>query len=287
MSTTIYVKRLIQENRLPLNTELTMVTNGISLNPKMVKFLVDNQISIGISLDGPEEINDAYRVSKDGKGSFQQTVKAYHTLRKAGAKIGISITLTPLVVEHFPRVLDFFEHELGIQQGLAFNILHYNPNIPVDESYYERAADCILEAFPRFRAARKWEDRMMRKAEAFAHQKIVFADCAAIGHQLVISPDGQIGICQDFIKPRKYFTSSVFNVDFDPYEDENFQEWLRRSPLNMSQCLDCEAIAICGGGCPASAQAYYGSMWEVDRRVCPFSKKALEWLIWNTYDQME
>ena len=54
----------------------------------------------------------------------------------------------------------------------------------------------------------------------------------------------------------------------------------------MPQCLDCEATTICGGGCPASAEARYGSMWEVDRRICPHSKKALEWLIWDQHSQI-
>jgi len=165
--------------------------------------------------------------------------------------------------------------------------LHYNPRLAVDEAYYERAAECLLEAYARFRNKGIWEERMIRKARAFATQQAMFADCAGIGHQLVISPDGQIGICPDFIKPRRYFSNSVFDESFNPYQDKDFQGWLRRSPLNMPQCIDCEAVAICGGGCPASAEARYGSMWEVDKRICPHSKKALEWLIWDQYSQIQ
>lgn len=294
-SSVLYAEELIKQGLFPSNTEIAMVTNGVLLDPhrnseraaKMAEFFAKHEISVGISLDGPKEIHDTYRVNKSNAGSFQSALAGYRLLADCGVKVGVSCTLTPKVVDNFSEVLAFFENELGIKQGLSFNILHYTPSVAIDGCYYEKVAECILQAFPRFRDSDKWEDRMMRKAESFAYQEMTFADCAAIGHQLVISPEGQIGICQDFIKPRKYFNHSVFDKKFDPYEDENFQEWLRRSPLNMPQCQDCEAIAICGGGCPASAQALYGSIWDVDRRICPFSKKALEWLIWETYDKLE
>ena len=54
----------------------------------------------------------------------------------------------------------------------------------------------------------------------------------------------------------------------------------------MEQCYDCEAIALCGGGCPASAELRTGSRWNIDDRICPHSKLSLEWLIWDTYKNM-
>ena len=278
-----YTERFIKEGFLPSNTKLAMVTNGSLVTPEVAKFIAEHKISVGVSIDGFEEIHNVYRVSKDGRGTFAQAINAYRMLKNAGAEVGISCTLTPLVVKYFTEVLDFFEYELGLQYGLAFNILHYNPRLLVDKKYYEKAADCLIEAFLRFRDKGIWEERMMRKARAFAYREPMFADCAAIGHQLVVSPDGRVGICPDFIKSRRFFDNSVFDKSFDPYQDENFQEWSKRSPFNMPQCWDCEAIAICGGGCPASAEASYGSMWEIDRRICPHSKKALHWLIWDTY----
>lgn len=184
------------------------------------------------------------------------------------------------------EILSFFEEQFGPEGEIVLNILHYTPKLPIDESWWEKAAECLSDAFSRFRKRGIWEQRMMEKVIPFVNQQIVLSECA-VGHQLAISPDGQIGICTDFVRSRRLFRNSVFNNNFDPYQDENFQEWSRRSPLNMSQCLDCEAIAICGGGCPVSAEVRYGSIWEVDQRICPFSKKTLEWLIWDTYSQLQ
>ena len=55
----------------------------------------------------------------------------------------------------------------------------------------------------------------------------------------------------------------------------------------MPKCYECEALGICGGGCPANAKIVDGSIWEVDRRFCVHSKMTLEWLIWDQYSQMQ
>lgn len=167
---TLYTEQLIQEGLLPPNTELSMVTNGTLLTQEKANFLIKHKISVGVSIDGYEEIHNTHRIFKNKKGTFRRVAAAYRILLRTGAKIGLSCTLTPLVIENFSKILDFFEYELGLQEGLAFNILHYNPRFLVDESYYEKAAEYLLQSFSRFRDKRIWEERMIRKARSFVAQ---------------------------------------------------------------------------------------------------------------------
>ncbi|MDD2935200.1 MAG: SPASM domain-containing protein [Candidatus Pacebacteria bacterium] len=102
-----------------------------------------------------------------------------------------------------------------------------------------------------------------------------------------MAPDGKVGVCQDFVKPRKYFGDELTkNPSYDPFENGLYDGWKNRSPFFMEQCYDCEAIALCGGGCPASIELRTGSRWNIDDRICPHSKQSLEWLIWDTYKNM-
>lgn len=265
--------------------EIVIVTNGTLIDEDMAQFLVRNHVSIGISLDGPQDINAIYRKS-DNKESSQKVISVYHLLKKYGAKLGLSATLTPAVVDNFDRVLDFFIEDLGIQDGISFNILHYSPSMPVGSDYFEKAAKCLIKAFERFRTLGIYEDRMMRKAEAFIGRKAMFADCGVVGNQIVVAPDGKIGVCQDFVRPRTYFEGSVFDESYDPFERGLFNGWNKRSPLFMDQCIDCESVAICGGGCPASVELKTGNRWNVDERICQHSKLTLRWLIWETFNKI-
>ncbi len=54
----------------------------------------------------------------------------------------------------------------------------------------------------------------------------------------------------------------------------------------MPECMNCNALAVCGGGCGASAEVQFGSKWKVDKRVCPHSLKTLEWMIWDLFDNI-
>lgn len=269
---------------LPQETEFVVVTNGVLMTKDLAEFFAKHRVSVGISIDGPRALNNLHRIAKKrGVDVFSSAKRAYDIARSAGVSVGLSATLTPEVVDNFDAVLSFFVDDLGIQDGVSFNILHYNPAVGVDDRYFERAAECLIRAFCLFREKGIHEERMMRKVNAFVNQEPMLADCGVIGNQVVIAPDGTVGVCQDFVKPRTYFQGSVYNEGYDPVEQGLFESWKRRSPLFMEQCFDCEAVAMCGGGCPASVELKTGDRWNTDERICPHSKRSLEWLIWESY----
>lgn len=269
---------------LPQDTQLVVVTNGVLLDDELIDLFADNNIGVGISLDGPPNINNKYRIAKrEDVDVFRSAMEAYQKAKQRGVAVGLSITLTPEAVDNFDAVLDFFVDDVGIENGVGFNLLHFNPAVSGSGKYFDKAATCLIKAFERFRELGIYEERMMRKVSAFVKQEPMYADCGVIGNQVVISPDGRVGVCQDFVKPRKYFDGSVHDQDYDPIEAGLFEDWRKRSPMFMEDCIGCEAVAMCGGGCPASIELQSGSRWNVDKRVCPHSKKSLEWLVWQTF----
>ncbi|MEK7637589.1 MAG: radical SAM protein [Patescibacteria group bacterium] len=280
----VTLARLKESGRMPNECEMVIITNGSRLTEEDVTLFARHHVSVGISLDGPREINNAYRVGTHSQlDAFALTREAYERARRHGLRVGLSVTVTPDVVKHFDEVLDFFLNDLGVQDGVNFNILHYHPAVPTDSTYYERAAQCLLKAFERFRVLGIYEERVMRKVKAFVRREPMYADCGVVGNQIVVSPDGRIGVCQDFVKPRTYFSGNVFDSTYDPIRSRLFDEWQMRSPLNMEQCLDCVALGMCGGGCPACAELQTGNRWNVDQRICPHSQLMVKWLIWQSY----
>lgn len=278
------VQELKEIGELPVNSEVILITNGLLLTEELADFLFAHNVSMGLSIDGPKHLNDINRLAKDNEiDVFANVFKAYNLAVKKGITVGLSATLTPEVVNNFPEVLKYFVDNLKIKDGLSFNILHFNPNVPVDEKYFQEAADCLINAFECFRELNIYEERMMRKVKSFVDQEAMLADCGIIGNQIVVAPNGEVGPCQDFVKPRTYFNGSIYDENYDPVKSGLFSEWEKRSPLFMEECFSCEAVAICGGGCPASVELKTGSRWNVDQRICPHSKKTLAWLISESY----
>lgn len=57
-------------------------TNGTLLDEKWCEFLAENNFLVGLSIDGPEHLHNAYRRTRSGKGSFNRVLRAARLLRK-------------------------------------------------------------------------------------------------------------------------------------------------------------------------------------------------------------
>jgi hypothetical protein len=65
----------VEKYRKPGQTILhTMQTNGTLLNDEWCAFFKEHNFLVGLSVDGPKEMHDAYRVNKGGAGSFDQVM---------------------------------------------------------------------------------------------------------------------------------------------------------------------------------------------------------------------
>ncbi len=59
-------------------------TNGMLLTPEWCRFFKDNGWLVGISIDGPREVHDAYRRNRGGKPSFDRVMRGIELLDRHG-----------------------------------------------------------------------------------------------------------------------------------------------------------------------------------------------------------
>lgn len=57
-------------------------TNGTNLDDEWCEFFADEKFLVGLSLDGPKQIHDRYRVGKGGTGSYEQVMTGLQMLKK-------------------------------------------------------------------------------------------------------------------------------------------------------------------------------------------------------------
>lgn len=88
----------------------SLTTNGTLLDDEMVDFLVEHTFLVVVSIDGPKEMNDRYRVFPDGKGSFDTVVGNLRRFARRHANFrsrGLNMTLAPpLDLEATDRLLE-------------------------------------------------------------------------------------------------------------------------------------------------------------------------------------
>jgi uncharacterized protein len=89
--------------------ENDLQTNGTLLDDEWCRFLHDNNFLVGLSMDGPQGLHDAYRKDKHGRGSFQLVFRAARLLRKHKVNFAVLCCVNrttakhPLVVYRFLR----------------------------------------------------------------------------------------------------------------------------------------------------------------------------------------
>jgi len=86
-----------------------MQTNGTLLDEDWCRFLAKEGFSVGLSLDGPQEIHDRLRITKAGKPTYEQTMHGYNLLQQYGINNDILCVVNAHNVQHPTQVYRFFK----------------------------------------------------------------------------------------------------------------------------------------------------------------------------------
>lgn len=121
--------------------ENTLQTNGALVNQEWCDFFREHNFLIGISLDGPADIHDAYRRDKGGRPTWERVMKAielmarngveYNTLSTVNARCegrGKEIYRFMRSVSHYMQFLPVLEHTIQPQGATHPYIVH--PSVP-------------------------------------------------------------------------------------------------------------------------------------------------------------
>ena len=87
--------------------ENTLQTNGILVNDDWCRFFKQNDFLIGLSLDGPEDIHDAFRRDCGGAPTFARVMRAVELMKKHGVEFNLLATVNARSEERGAEVYRF------------------------------------------------------------------------------------------------------------------------------------------------------------------------------------
>lgn len=119
------VENTRKHNLTNKNIYISMVTNGILLKEDKIDFLLDNNVGICISLDGPEDLHNSNRVFNKGQGSYDLVKEGIKRLQKAykarNIKMPVSLISTftkqnlPFVKEVIDELVRWGANQIAIR----------------------------------------------------------------------------------------------------------------------------------------------------------------------------
>ena len=243
--------------------ENTFQTNGMLINDEWCKFFHDNKFLIGLSLDGPKELNDCYRKDKGGHGTFDRVVKAARLLQKYEVDYNILCTVNsknvknPLDVYHFFRdeidahYIQFIpiverENESGFQEGSSVTDRSVKPQ------QWGRFLIEIFDEWVRRDVGRMFVlnfDGALAGWLGMAGTLCIFGPTCGLG--LALEHNGDLYSCDHFVEPGYLLGNILKNPIIELVAGEKQRKFGRDKWESLPQyCRDCHYIFACNGECP-------------------------------------
>ena len=110
--------------------EYTIQTNGTLIDDAWAAFFKAHNFLVGISIDGPAAMHDAYRVDKGGQPTFDKVMRGLSFLQKHGVEYNTLTTLHHANADHPAEVYRFLRDDCGSRFHQFIPIIERLPGAP-------------------------------------------------------------------------------------------------------------------------------------------------------------
>jgi uncharacterized protein len=269
-STIAYARRRAAEAGKEIDFSLT--TNATLLRPDIIEFLAENRVGVTISIDGPRELQDKFRVFHTGSGSYDVVApKIKDLLRRHRTRpIGARVTLTSDTLD-ITRIYRHLTEELGFWE-VGFAPVTTSPGQPY--AIGERGFDRMLEQFRAL--AREFAEQVSaNRHHGFSNVKDTLEEihkgvskaypCGAGLGLLGVSTEGDVALCHRFAGSDAHKFGTV-SEGIDRDAQAAFLE--QHHIADKTDCSRCWARPLCSGGCYHEAHVRYGATTRPNLHYC-------------------
>jgi uncharacterized protein len=241
----------------------TMQTNGTLLDDEWCKFFHKNNFLIGLSLDGPKDLHDAYRVDKSGNPTFDRVMKAARLLRKHKVDYNILTTVHAANADHPLDVYRFLRDEVKTSFIQFIPIVERDNDTGFQEG--DRVTDRSVKAEQYGRFLIAIFDEWVHKDVGRTYVQIFDVALAAwagippgicafsptCGTAMAMEHNGDMYSCDHFVEP-KFLLGNIREKHMAQLARSRKQRKFGQDKLDTlpGYCRQCEVCFVCNGECP-------------------------------------
>jgi len=233
-------------------------TNGINLDEEWFRFLADENFLVGISIDGPQELHNKYRVSKSGEATFQKVLNGWNLLKKNGINAEILCVVNAFKVNHPLEVYRFFK-SLGTKYisflPLVNRDMQSKTGVTPDSVPAKPFGEFLITIFEEWKENDIGTIQVQLFEEAFRpafrldHTLCVFKKTC--GGVPVLEKNGDFYSCDHFVS-KEYLIGNIEETHLTDLLNDPRQLAFGEAKFNTlpQYCLQCEVLTSCHGECP-------------------------------------
>ena len=255
------------------DVDFSLTTNATLLKPDVITYLVENQVGVTISFDGPPEVQDKFRVFHNGSGSYDIVAPKIRELlkRHRTRPVGARVTLTSGNLDVRERSTTTSREELGFREvGFAPVTTSPNRSYALDEAGYTHMLAQFTSLAEDFKdaaiAGRYHGFSNVKETIEEIHKGMSKAYPCGAGIGLMgVSTSGDVALCHRFAGSDAHKSGTVA----DGIDRAAQAEFLDRHHLNnKTDCSTCWARPVCSGGCYHEAHTRYGDTTKANLHYC-------------------
>jgi serine-type anaerobic sulfatase-maturating enzyme len=254
----------------------TFQTNGTLLNDKWCQFLAKHNFLVGLSLDGPEEIHNEYRIDKGGKPTFDHVIRALRLLQKHRVEFNVLACVNRTSSQRPLDVYRFFK-----QQGVEF--IQFIPIVEREPDENDSELGLHLAAPPvngnEHAHVTSWSvgpqaygDFLVRIFNEWVRKDVgsvfimnfewTLATWAGVpsvacffaprcGSAVILEHNGDVYSCDHFMYP-KYRLGNIVDDDLKSLvrSPQQLEFGALKETTLPKYCRTCEMLPLCRGECP-------------------------------------
>jgi uncharacterized protein len=230
-------------------------TNGVLLDDRWGEFLARHAFLVGLSIDGPRELHDRYRVKRGGQPTFDEVMRGRDVLRRHGVAFN---TLTvvhrrnaadPLAVYRFLR-----DEGSGFMQFIPVVERAKGMIAPwsVDPVQFGHFLCAIFDEWVRRDVGRVFVQLFDVALESwYSGEASLCVFRPTCGQALAVEHNGDLYACDHYVFP-EFRLGNLLETRLDTLAASPAQESFGRAKEDAlpAYCLECDVRFACHGECP-------------------------------------
>jgi uncharacterized protein len=255
---------LAEEHRRPgQRLHHTIQTNATLLTDEWCELLAEHRFLVGVSIDGPPELHDVYRVDKRGNPTFEKVRRGWDLLRSHGVDANVLCTVNAANQAHPLDVYRFLRDELGARHVQLIPIVERDNDTGFQEGDAVTERSVAPDAWGRFLIAvfDEWLvhdvgtvfvqmfDAALASWVGVGAAMCIFAETC--GDAVALEHNGDLYSCDHFVEPRHLLgnIAETHMVELLASPQQRAFGAAKRDTLPR-QCRECDVRFACQGECP-------------------------------------
>jgi len=237
----------------------TLQTNATLIDDEWASFLAEGRFLVGVSIDGPRDMHDAYRVDKGGKPTFDRVIAGLEALKRHDVEWNALVTVHAANGDHGREVYTFLRDDLGA------SFMQFIPIVEHEEDDRASSRSVTGDQYGRFLidvfedwARHDVGDVFVQMFDtALAHwlgmqQAGMCVHARTCGDAVALEHNGDLYSCDHYVDPEYLLGNITQGRTLLELVDSPRQRAFGQDKLDTlpAFCLSCDVRFACNGGCP-------------------------------------